>query len=382
MNSFRQIKFINNVQIIITIPVMLFFVLISIIWDVYFIRKIKQFVQLFRDSMKKAKTDPFGNSLEKAHHHQVEIVKYAFMLLINVAEFAAMQIYALGCTMAISFQSYHMDNSSNQNAVHECTAELTHFYSVDMLLILENPIISIIISIGQVAFLFSISFQICLLRFLDSSYHNKGNLTQLKYFLTITALTGILMIVSGSVPQLLILQKLVEPPILLIYFVVWFLHTRKFYKTLKWRSVEYRVRGMNNRLIRRSVGNSNQFALVMVSVGIVLVCFILSEFIVGYFFLIGNAVHYGPCLFQKLYGTSEYEPLLSTKEQMKVFHLFSNIEFYIAAFLYTSACIITGSQYIVATIRVLGSGISKDLKFRFGNVRTRFTPPLSKRLLP
>ena len=80
-------------------PAIIFCIVLSIIWDIFFVKKIRHLVLLYRECMKKTNTDPFGNYLEAAQHFKVEIHKYTFLLLMNITEFGAMQIYTLGAAL-------------------------------------------------------------------------------------------------------------------------------------------------------------------------------------------------------------------------------------------------------------------------------------------
>ena len=119
----------------------------------------------------------------------------------------------------------------------------------------------------------------------------------------------------------MIVHNLIEPPVLFLYLFVWIKHTRIFYKTLQWRVLEFRARGNSVRLVRRAVISCYQFKVIMWCVGIAFVCFILSAFLYEYFPLIAIGLHYGPCLFNYLYGTAYYRPLLVTPQQIQALNL-------------------------------------------------------------
>ena len=69
---------IEYVQICTLLPFILFVIILSIIWDIFFVKIIRHLVLLHREYMEKSNTDPFGNFLEAAQHCKVEIHKYTF----------------------------------------------------------------------------------------------------------------------------------------------------------------------------------------------------------------------------------------------------------------------------------------------------------------
>ena len=86
----------EDIQICILMPFLFFGIILSIIWDIFFVKKIRYLVLRYRECMEKANTDPFGNFLDAAQHFKIEIHKYTFLLVMNVTEFGGMQIYVLG----------------------------------------------------------------------------------------------------------------------------------------------------------------------------------------------------------------------------------------------------------------------------------------------
>ena len=238
-------------------------------------------------------------------------------------------------------------------------------------------------SIGFVGLLFSLSLVICLTKYLDGIYHSNDHkpLQYIKYFILVSGCIGIILIVLGSVPQLSIFQILLEPVINFIYFSLWVKHNRIFYKTLRWRAIEFKVRCQNSRIVKNSVMNCHHFAVIMCLVGIGILCIFLAEFLEKYFFLISIAIRNGPCLFHYLYGTAYYEVLLTTKQQIDALNFSSKIVSCISTALVIFSLFAIGLQYLLAAIVFFGARLWKALKFRFGRVRTRFTPSLYDPLL-
>ena len=115
-----------------------------------------------------------------------------------------------------------------------------------------------------------------LMKYLDVKYHDIYGKTAryIRMFLLVSVMLGIFLFITRSVPQLMIIQKVVEPILQLIYFSIWFKHIHTFHKTQKWRTIEFRVRGTSNRVVRRSLISRYQFVIIMRCMLIVTVCFI------------------------------------------------------------------------------------------------------------
>ena len=155
------------------------------------------------------------------------------------------------------------------------------------------------------------------MKYLGVTYHdiNGKAFRYIPRFLLPTCLVGIFLIITGSIPRLFIFQKLSEPIINLVYFCVWGRQTRIFYKTLKLRYLENKIRGMNCQTVKKSDHNCHHFAfaVVMSMIGVGFLSIISCIVVGGCFFFIMTAFRYDPCLFHNLYGTPYYAPLLTTK---------------------------------------------------------------------
>ena len=221
------------------------------------------------------------------------------------------------------------------------------------------------------------------MKYLDVRYHDIYGKTAryIRVFLLVTVMLGIFLIIAGSVPQLMMIEKVVEPILQLIYFSIWIKHTRTFYKTLKWRTIEFRVRGESNRVVKRSLISSYQFAIIMSCMLIGFAFFILAEFLTQYFLLIATILYYGPCIFNYLYATPDYQTLLVTQQQIEALCTTNTVIGYLLTFLIILASAIIGSQYILATCLFFGKIIVRKLKYRFGYITTRFRPSLTDPLL-
>ena len=373
---------VEDIQISTLMPFLFFVIILSIIWDIFFVKRIRHLDLFYRECMKKANTDPFGNFLEAAQHFKIEIHKYIFLLVMNVTEFGAMQIYGLGAALAFTRHPEDILNSS-RFLIPNCTTELVHFNNLIIEAMISNPSVSILISIGQAGLLFSMALGICLMKYLDVRYHDIYGKTArfIRTFLLVTVMLGIFLIIAGSVLQLMMIQNFVEPILQLIYFSIWFKHTRSLYKTLKWRTIEFRVRSRSNRVVKRSLISRYQFVIIMSCMLISTACIIFSEFITQYFLLIATILYYGPCIFNYLYATPDYQTLLVTQQQIEALHTTSLVIGSFSTFLIILASAIIGLQYILGTCLFFGQIIVRRLKYRFGYIPTRFRPCLTNPLL-
>ena len=132
---------------------------------------------------------------------------------------------------------YSSNTFLQNNTLHNCSSEL-HLQMIDLKLALADPLFSILVTIAQVCLIFSIASGICLVKYLHIVYHemNIDPFRFIKRFLIITLLLGIFLTIAGSVPQLIFIEKLVEPLILFLYFYISVKNNTTFYKTLRWRS--------------------------------------------------------------------------------------------------------------------------------------------------
>ena len=306
---------------VIALPLTVVCAFVSIIWNVYFVRRITQFIRSYRHCVEKAKSDPFGNLSEAALYHKSEFIKYVFLLIINITECGSVSLYVLGYSLAEMPNAYRLTDSNS-------TKMLTQFVNLRTKLIYGNPINSIILSIGQSGVLMSLAFGICLMKFLHENFHNIRSTAfhSIRRLLVVTCLLEVLLITTGSVPQLMIINIVLLPILSFIYFLIWVKHTRMFYRTLRWRSVELRIRSNNKRLVRRAVISCYQFLVVMCCFGLAILCLNLSEFLAGLFTLLTIALQNGPCLFNHLYGTAYYKPVLVTEQQIEAFRHVYHIE--------------------------------------------------------
>ena len=134
-------------------------------------------------------------------------------------------------------------------------------------------------------------------------------------------------------------------------------------------------------MVRRSIKNYRQFAFIMSLMGIGIVCILLTVFIGTYFSLFLIVVRYGSCVFHHLYNTPLYQPLFNTQLQLEVLRISSTVISRIEITLSIIASILIGFQYFLVSMIFFGEKLLRRMNYRFGRVRTRFTPNLTNPLL-
>ena len=343
------------------------------LWNVYFVKRIWYFLRLYRRSKEEDKSEAFDDPKEKALHYKVELVKYIFLLIINNNEMSIVIIDQLGLLMT--------SIKRNNTALYDCTSGTTDISNIAFHLI-SNPWAAVFIAVGQVGLLLTFALGISLMKYLDATYHNiyDQSLKYAKIFILTSCVIGVLLLITGSVRKSIIPQKIISPIVLLVYFYIWIRQARKFYNTLRWRSVEFIVRGRSSQVVKRAVKSSYHFGIIMSLLGIGLFSIIIADLLDDYFFLFA-AFAFCPNIIHQIYGTVGYEPLLTEKMQIHVLVLGSDIITGISIILSSVAFLTIGSQYISATLVFFGEIVVKKLKYRFGRVRTRFTPSFSDPLL-
>ena len=179
-----------------------------------------------------------------------------------------MSLIGFSFALANSPYSYNHIYSPNRVAIDNCTSDMTHSRYLYLVLIYENPINSILVSICHVPL--GLCFGICLMKYLNETLHNIHSevFHYIRRLLIVTSLIAVFLIITGSIPQLMIVYFCIEPIVPFIYFCVWVKQARRLYKTLRWRALEFQARRKSRRLIRRAIISCYQFKIIMSCFGI------------------------------------------------------------------------------------------------------------------
>ena len=305
------------------------------------------------------------------------------MLLINISEFVSLSLSVFGDIFAHLSNASKNIHSNNNDTISSCANVLAHSVSLDISLMYEDPINSIIMSTGEAGMILSLAFSICLMKYLHETFHdiNSNPFRYIKRLLLFTVPVVVSLIIMGAVPQLMILHIVILPIVDLVYFVIWIQASRIFYRTLRWRALELRIRGNSERVARRAVISCYQFQVIMWCIGLGSFGLTLRQFLDSIFSLITIATYYGPCILHYLYGIPFYEPLIVTQKQIEVFLLSHEIQTIVNTILSLTIFLLIGLQYLLGTALFFGRILINKLKYRFGYVRVRFTPSLTSHLL-
>ena len=150
MFSNHIFQIFSFLQYLIILIISVVVILLSIVWDIYFIKTIIHLIKSYRECIEKAKSDALGNFAEAALHKKWEIIKYSFLLIINITEFGIMSLASFSFGLGNSPSSYSHIYSPNRITIDNCTSEMAHSRYFCLVLFYENPIDSILVSICNV----------------------------------------------------------------------------------------------------------------------------------------------------------------------------------------------------------------------------------------
>ena len=357
--------------------VVIFPILVTFIcWNLYIIARIKSTSRLYKIMRSEALTDATGYSREQAYCYKTEYVKHWYMLVINCCELVSISLYFLGFAITEilwRYQHEYPDHVKSDN----CTLDLYQNFPSRM--ILEAPVGMVCVSVAQAAIMGGLGVSMCLMRYLESRQlfpsRDTRNLNSSRIGLILV--TATVLITLGSIPQTVILHRIIEPIIQMLYFVKWVKQTRRFYQVSKSIANDYRIIVNSERLYRMSLSGVHQFGILMSCNGFSLFCLILLEFISYSGFLLSTVLCYSPCLFHYLYGTPLYTPVIHSPQALDtyrdVFFSFAIVSrsFMIVTFVgVTILLLFTSLIFLICTV-----------KSRLRHTRTRFTPSLTHPLL-
>ena len=364
MGYFDTVYMFIKIQGAFAIPLEIVFVILSVIWAIYFVKKIIISVKQYRMYASEGK-------LELAKMYKCDVVKFVFLLLIDISECLYIQLYAMGSALP----SQNLD-LPNRPMVSNCSDWLIHSRIFDFDLIIDSPFKAVLVALAQASLLFSLAFITCLMHFLHITFHSipLNPFRFIRRFLLLTSVLSILFIITDSVPQLMLFAKFVEPLIDLTYFLIWCWYTITFYRTLKWRTGEFRVR--NPKLFKSAVKSRIKFAVVMCSMGLVTSLFICTDFVINYYFIASVALFYGTCLLNYLYGVPYYQPTFMPESRREELFAAYRIKFYVITVLLITAWVILSAQFLTASVMCYINYLRSKLCIRF-----ELNPSLKKRLL-
>ena len=173
---------------------------LTILWNIHFAKRIMYFVTLYRESVETANNDTLNNYTGLALHYKVEIVKYIFLLTINITEISSVLIFLFGVVLS----GVNPTNATVSN----CSSKI---YNTDLHVFIGIPMETVFISVGHVGLLYSLALVICLMKYLDATYRNINEqpVKFIQIFMTVSCMVGVLLFIAGSIYQSFILEKLI-----------------------------------------------------------------------------------------------------------------------------------------------------------------------------
>ena len=365
---------------IIFIPFLLLTSILYFLWSVYFVKKLQFFNKERSKALEKAKYDILGNFSQLAENHKIEVVKYSLLFIINIIELIAFSCY--GIVLAASYflssgkQSLHFPGNVEQS---NCTLDYVNVRNMQTVTSII-PELSFVLAVGQIGMLLTMTLCICLIRYLHNSYYGiAGNFRWISRFLSLTSLVCIILIVFSVIPQLLILQRIIEPIIQSIFLGLLVKHIRMFHNTLKRQTIDMGIICKPSATIQASIRLVKQYGTIATLNCMGLACFITAEFVTQYTFVTSIAIYFSPCFTEFAYGKVFYQPPLVDSTQIDQLKKSITIVNWVENVLFCIGCICLFSHYFLISFFHFGSRLWRDFRIRFGV--SRHTPIIYQPLI-
>ena len=373
-------KLTFKIYAITLIPVLIMIFVVGSLWNLYFIKTARLKYKCYKKWHKLARTDVTNTYAEGAYCYRTEFNKNLLLLSINLLECSTVVLYGISYGLAEWLYSINQSFLFPQRETNNCSQLLMQHSNVEIYWITEIPIGLFLISIAQGAIIYSLVLSICLMKYIHAREYNQSSdyKKRIKRFLSIMILIVTCLIVLGTVPQLVLTQRVIEPIVLIIVYWKWVKQIRIFHQTLKMLAFDCQTNRRRRDVCKSANTLVKQFKIIMslniISFGLLL----LTELIAQFNLLVTIGLYYGPCLFHYLYGTAIYTPLIHSKYQVELLEN-TNISFYILErSLLGIATDILGSHFFTASALFLANKCTNGLKRKY---RTRFTPDLNNPLL-
>ena len=355
--------------------------ILYILWNVYFLKKVRFFITQRSRALEKAKHDILGNFAQLAENHKIEIVKYCFLFVISNAELftaiafasASLATYLVQYTKDISNFSENVENSN-------CSLHYVNFKNMQSVSS-QIPALNFCIALEQVGVMLIMTLCICLLKYLHTSYFKiGGGLRWILRFLLITLFICTIILVCSVAPALMVFYFLFGPLIQFFYLYLFVIYLRIFHCTLKRQTIDLKIICKPKATIETSIRLRKQFTVVSTLNCIGFGCLIFGKFLVQYVFVISIALYFAPCFTEYAYGRVLYQAPLVKTVQFDQLKMAVEIINWIANAFNVVACICIASHFILISLFLFSVKVRNDLKMRFGN-RFRYSPIITQPLL-
>ena len=362
------------------VPLIFISSILYIVWNVYFVKKIILFTKAHSQALEKARYDILGNYKQLADNHKIEVVKYSFLLTINIVEVLGFIAYAISVVASDIITDGRQPSFPDYVQASNCTKDFVSGSSIQRISTLI-PIIGFCEAAGQVAILLTLALCICLIKYLRSCYYEKGGeFKWIFWFMLLTSFICVNILIFSAVPPLMIFHRIIEPFFQVIYFVLFVRHVRLFHHTLKRQTIDLKIINKPKSAIQTSIRLVRQFDVISTLNSIAIACFIFADFLPQYSFVISIALYFGPCFSEYAYGRVFYQPPLVDADQVNKLNMAIIILNWIANIAVAFACICIFSHYFFISITLFGSKVLQDLRMRFG-IRVYRTPIIRQPLL-
>ena len=355
--------------------------ILYILWNVYFLKKVRFFITQRSRALEKAKHDILGNFAQLAENHKIEIVKYCFLFAISNAELFTTIAYASASLAAYLVQyNIYVSNFPENVERSNCSLHFVNFKNMQSVSS-RNPALNFCLAIEQVGMIFIMTFCICLVKYLNNSYFKiGGSLRWILRFLLITLFICTIILVCSVVPALMVFYFLFGPIIQFFYLYLFVKYLRIFHRTLKRQTIDLKIICKPKATIETSIRLRKQFTVVSTLNCICIGCLIFGEFLEQYVFVISIALYFAPCFTEYAYGRVLYQAPLVNTVQFDQLKMAVEIINWIANAFYIVACICIASHFFSISLFLFSTKVRNDLKMRFGN-RFRYSPIITQPLL-
>ena len=351
------------------------------LWSVYFIKMARLNYKSCMKYLKLARTDSTNMYAQWAYCCRTEFNKYLLLLSINITECGATVLYCIGYGLGEWLQNTHQSFMFPHRAeTHNCSQILLQGSNLQMYWMTEIPFGLFLVSIGQGGFIFSMVLSICLMKYIHAREYNRSSDYKEwnKRHLMIMALIAMCIIVLGTVPQFVLVQRIIELVVVIIVYFKWVKQARRFHQTLKMLAFDYQINRKRRDVCRRAILLVKKFKIIM-SINIVSFGLLILVELIGYLRLtVAIGLYYGPCLFHYLYGTPIYTQLITNKYQVSILGKNSSEIALFQKSLFAIATLMICSYFAAVSILFFANKITNGFN---RHRRTRFTPDLDNPLL-
>ena len=273
-----------QVSIVILSALPLCFLLMSIYWILFLISRILQLRKYIKVALQHtfSATNSSGNMFEQAaYHHQTDVQKYKFLILIIIAEGYAITMNALS--------QYITANYLAETGIRGITDLNCTRNEISRELVI-NSVINIIWALQNVAYLYIILLTVLLMQYLTQrikkiqfSYKSKS-----RCFIAITVVLSFLIIVSSTV----YINRIIFPIIGLIYLYIFLRGVKRFEATLLQRAGERLTQYGRNKEEHREY---RRFKITMLFYRLGFILIILANFLIDYPEFLTSVIAYLRC---------------------------------------------------------------------------------------